>query len=49
MPTVEIRELRNKLSAYLDEVERGVLVTMTNRGRTVAVIAPAGAKKLLSS
>jgi len=40
MPTVGIRELKNKLSAYLEEVEHGARFTVTNRGKIVAILAP---------
>ena len=40
MTTVGIRELKNCLSAYLRRVADGERVTVTDRGRPVAVIAP---------
>ena len=40
MPEVGIRELRNKLSRYIDQVEAGVEITVTDHGRAVALITP---------
>ncbi len=40
MPNVGIRELKNKLSEYLDQVEHGKRITITKRGKVVAVISP---------
>ena len=40
MATVGVRELRNRLSHYLDRVREGERITVTDRGREVAVIAP---------
>lgn len=34
--TVGIRELKNKLSAYLQEVRRGIRILITDRNRVVA-------------
>jgi antitoxin (DNA-binding transcriptional repressor) of toxin-antitoxin stability system len=36
MKAVAIRELKNRLSAYLREVARGEVVLVTDRGRVVA-------------
>ncbi len=45
---VGLRELKTRLSEYVDRVRAGAEVTITDRGRPVAVIraagAPAGAK-----
>jgi prevent-host-death family protein len=41
-PTVGVRELRQNLSRYLDEVKRGVSFTVTERGREVARLTPSG-------
>ena len=37
---VGIRELRNSLSRYLDEVKAGETVTVTDRGRPIARLVP---------
>ena len=37
---VPVRELKNRLSAYLRRVARGEEVTVTSRGRPVARLAP---------
>lgn len=42
MTTVGVRELKNRLSHYLDLAKKGESVTVTARGREVAVILPAG-------
>lgn len=36
MKAVAVRELKNRLSAYLREVARGEIVLVTDRGRVVA-------------
>jgi prevent-host-death family protein len=41
MATVGIRELKNRLSEFLRRVADGERITVTDRGRPVAVIAPA--------
>lgn len=38
--TVGVRELRDHLSAYLDEVKAGNEIVITERGRAIAKIAP---------
>ena len=40
MTTVGIRELKNRLSEYLQRVSGGERVIVTDRGRPVAVISP---------
>ncbi|MBI2916564.1 MAG: type II toxin-antitoxin system prevent-host-death family antitoxin [Chloroflexi bacterium] len=40
MARVGIRELKAKLSYYLDQVKQGEPVTITDRGTPVAVILP---------
>jgi antitoxin (DNA-binding transcriptional repressor) of toxin-antitoxin stability system len=40
MRTVGIRELKNKLSAYLRAVAAGETVQVTDRGRVIAEISP---------
>ncbi len=40
--TVTVRELRQNLSVFLRRVERGETLSVTNRGRAVAVLAPHG-------
>ena len=39
--TVGVRELRQNLSVYLDRVKRGEVLSVTERGRVVAVLRPA--------
>ncbi len=38
--TVTVRELRQNLSVFLQRVEHGETLSVTNRGRPVAVLAP---------
>lgn len=38
--TVTVRELRQNLSVFLRRVEHGETLSVTNRGRAVAVLAP---------
>jgi prevent-host-death family protein len=40
-PSIGIRELRQHASVYVDLVERGETVDITNRGRLVARLVPA--------
>ncbi len=40
--TVGVRELRQNLSKYLDRVKAGEGLTVTEHGRTVARLVPAG-------
>jgi prevent-host-death family protein len=40
MPDVDVRELKQRLSEYLDRAERGELVRITDRGRAKAVLGP---------
>ena len=42
--TVGIRELRQNLSRYIERVKQGETLTVTERGREVARLAPAGPK-----
>jgi prevent-host-death family protein len=42
--SVGIRELRQNLSRYIDRVKQGESLTVTERGREVARITPAGPK-----
>lgn len=42
METVGIRELKNRLSAYVRKVEAGGVVLVTDRGRVVAELVPPG-------
>jgi len=39
---VGVRELKNKLSAYLEIVKAGRPLTITERGKAVATLSPAG-------
>ena len=45
METVGIRELKNRLSAYVRKVEAGDVVLVTDRGRVVAELVPPGARR----
>lgn len=40
MPTVGIRELKEKLSVYVDQVKAGYTVTITEGGKPVGRIVP---------
>lgn len=40
MADVGIRELKQRLSAYLDRAERGEVMRVTDRGRPKAVLGP---------
>ena len=40
MTTVGIRELKNRLSEFLRKVADGERVTVTDRGRPVAIMSP---------
>lgn len=42
--SVGIRELRQNLSRYIDRVKAGESLTVTERGREVARLSPAGPK-----
>ncbi|TAN20829.1 MAG: type II toxin-antitoxin system prevent-host-death family antitoxin [Acidobacteria bacterium] len=42
MTSVGVRELKAKLSAYLRKVEAGEALEVTDRGRAIAEIVPAG-------
>ncbi len=42
METVGIRELKNRLSKYVRQVEAGDTVIVTDRGRVVAELVPPG-------
>jgi prevent-host-death family protein len=44
---VGIRELRNHLSRYLDRVRDGDEVVVTDRGRAIARVIPAGGERVL--
>jgi prevent-host-death family protein len=49
MKTAGVRELKAHLSGYLRDVERGEVVLVTDRGRVVAELRPAGeAERALS-
>lgn len=41
MYRIGIKELKNKLSYYIGHVKKGEHITVTDRGRAVAVIVPA--------
>jgi prevent-host-death family protein len=40
MASVGVRELKQRLSEYLDRAERGELVLVTDRGRPKAMLGP---------
>jgi antitoxin (DNA-binding transcriptional repressor) of toxin-antitoxin stability system len=42
MKTVGIRELKNKLSEHLRDVQRGETLLVTDRGNVIAEVAPPG-------
>lgn len=42
MEKVGIRELKNRLSAYVRRVEAGDVIVVTDRGRVVAELVPPG-------
>ncbi len=42
MTRVGIRELKNRLSDYLDRVQAGEQLVVTERGRPIAVVLPTG-------
>ncbi|HEU4760280.1 MAG TPA: type II toxin-antitoxin system prevent-host-death family antitoxin, partial [Dehalococcoidia bacterium] len=41
MPRVSVRDLKNHLSDHLRRLERGQPITVTRRGKPVAVLSPA--------
>jgi len=45
MTTVSVRELKNKLSEHLRRLEGGETLTVTRRGKPVAVISPVEPRK----
>ena len=49
MRAVGIRELKARLSRYLDDVRRGEVVIVTDRGKVVAEIRPPGAAEAMPS
>jgi antitoxin (DNA-binding transcriptional repressor) of toxin-antitoxin stability system len=49
MKTAGIRELKDRLSAYLREVEHGETVLVTDRGRVIAELRPPGAEDRAAS
>ena len=48
MKAVAVRELKNRLSAYLREVSQGEVVLVTDRGRVVAELRRPTSEALLS-
>ena len=46
MPSVGIRELRDKLSLYLTQVREGKQIEITNRGEVIALLIPIKRKKV---
>ena len=45
MATVGIRELKNRLSDYLDRVQAGERLVVTEHGRPIAIVVPTGTDK----
>jgi prevent-host-death family protein len=45
MITVGIKELKAKLSSYVDKVQQGEEVVITDHGREVAVVLPISAER----
>jgi prevent-host-death family protein len=43
VPSVGVRELRQNLSIYLDQVKLGTVLQVTEHGRTVATLQPVAA------
>lgn len=41
MPTVGVRELRERLSLYLKQVREGKRIEVTHRGEVIALLVPA--------
>jgi prevent-host-death family protein len=44
MPAVGIRELKDRLSFYLKQVQEGKRIEVTNRGELIALLIPARRK-----
>lgn len=44
MTTVSVRELKNRLAHYLRLSEKGERITVTRRGKPIAVIAPTASR-----
>jgi prevent-host-death family protein len=42
METVGLRELKNRLGSYMDRVRKGERIGVTDRGKLIAELAPAG-------
>ena len=47
MTEVGVRELRNNLSRYLDQVADGEELVVTDRGRAIARVLPVGEQRAL--
>jgi prevent-host-death family protein len=45
MSRVGIRDLKNQLSRYLEDVEKGERIGVTRRGKVIAYLVPAGESK----
>jgi len=45
MPTVGVRELKNRLSFYLKRVMSGERIEVTHRGKVIALLIPARTNK----
>jgi prevent-host-death family protein len=46
MPTVGVRELKNRLSFYLKQVMGGERIEVTHRGKVIALLIPARTSKV---
>ncbi len=46
MPTVGIRELRERLSFYLKQVREGKQIEVTHRGEVIALLVPVKQRKV---
>ncbi len=47
MTEVGVRELRNNLSRYLDRIQRGEEVVVTDRGRAIARVLPVSGERTI--
>jgi prevent-host-death family protein len=47
MTEVGVRELRNNLSRYLDRIQKGEEVVVTDRGRAIARVLPVSGERTI--
>ena len=45
---IGVRELKNQLSRYLQDVKQGRSITVTERGKAIALLVPAGSANVLA-